>query len=155
MVRPSAPKAPPPFVLIAVIFAGILVLVAGALIGLAFRDSAKGVAGGPLAAAIGGPFSLIDQNGKPFTDVDLKGKWQLVFFGYTHCPDVCPTALNDLSLALDQLGPKKSEVGIVFISVEPVSAAIGPPRTIRPSTPSRSEERRVGKECRSRWSPYH
>src|SRR5258708_1552333 len=119
MVRPSAPKAPPPFVLIAVIFAGILVLVAGALIGLAFRDSAKGVAGGPLAAAIGGPFSLIDQNGKPFTDVDLKGKWQLVFFGYTHCPDVCPTALNDLSLALDQLGPKKSEVGIVFISVDP------------------------------------
>ena len=94
-------------------------LVAGVLIGVAFRDQAKGVAGGPLAAAIGGKFSLVDQNGKPFTDADLKGKWRLVFFGYTHCPDVCPTALNDLSLALDKLGPKKSEIGIVFISVDP------------------------------------
>ena len=109
----------PRFVFIAAALAGILVLVAGILIGVAFRDGAKGVAGGPLAGVIGGTFSLIDQNGKPFTDADLKGKWQLVFFGYTHCPDVCPTALNDLSLALDQLGDKKSEVGIVFISVDP------------------------------------
>jgi protein SCO1/2 len=108
-----------PVVLIATAFAGVLVLVAGLLIGLAFRDSAKGVAGGPLGAAIGGKFSLVDQNGKAFTDADLKGKWQLVFFGYTHCPDVCPTALNDLSLALDQLGDKKTDVGIVFISVDP------------------------------------
>ena len=90
-----------------------------ALIAVAFRDQAKGVAGSPLGAAIGGKFSLVDQNGKPFTDADLKGKWQLVFFGYTHCPDVCPTTLNDLSLALDQLGDKKKEVGIVFISVDP------------------------------------
>jgi len=119
MARPAKPKSAPPFVLIATAFAGILVLVAGLLIGLAFRDSAKGVAGGPLGAAIGGKFSLVDQNGKPFTDSDLKGKWQLVFFGYTHCPDVCPTALNDLSLALDQLGAKKDQVGIVFISVDP------------------------------------
>jgi protein SCO1/2 len=115
-----SPKKPAPqFALIAAAFAGILVLVAGVLIGLAFRDNAKGVAGSPLAAAIGGKFTLVDQNGKPFTDADLKGKWQLVFFGYTHCPDVCPTALNDLSLALDQMGAKKSEIGIVFISVDP------------------------------------
>ncbi len=102
--------------LLATAFAGVLVLVAGVLIGVAFRDSGNG---NPLAGAIGGKFSLVDQNGKPFTDADLKGKWHLVFFGYTHCPDVCPTALNDLSLALDQLGAKKSEVGIVFISVDP------------------------------------
>jgi protein SCO1/2 len=119
MARSPKPRAAPPFALIAAAFAGILVLVAGVLIGIAFRDQAKGVAGGPLAAAIGGKFSLVDQNGKPFTDADLKGKWQLVFFGYTHCPDVCPTALNDLSLALDQLGAKKKDVGIVFISVDP------------------------------------
>ena len=117
--RPSKLRAAPPFVLIATAFAGVLVLVAGLLIGLAFRDQAKGVAGSPLGAAIGGKFSLVDQNGKAFTDADLKGKWQLVFFGYTHCPDVCPTALNDLSLALDQLGAKKQDVGIVFISVDP------------------------------------
>jgi protein SCO1 len=119
MARSSKPNAAPPFVLIATAFAGVLVLVAGVLIALAFRDQAKGVAGGPLAAAIGGKFSLVDQNGKSVTDADLKGKWQLVFFGYTHCPDVCPTALNDLSLALDQLGGKKKDVGIVFISVDP------------------------------------
>ncbi|HZK90546.1 MAG TPA: SCO family protein [Stellaceae bacterium] len=119
MARSAKPGGAPPFALFAAAFAGILVLVAGVLIGIAFRDRAKGVAGSPLAAAIGGKFSLVDQNGKPFTDADLKGKWQLVFFGYTHCPDVCPTALNDLSLALDQLGAQKKDVGIVFISVDP------------------------------------
>ena len=116
---PKPKRSAPPFALIATVSAGVLVLIAGLLIGLAFRDQAKGVAGGPLAAAIGGKFSLIDQNGKPFTDADLKGKWNLVFFGYTHCPDVCPTTLNDLSLALEQLGAKGKNVGIVFISVDP------------------------------------
>ena len=120
MSRPApVPKRPPPVALIATVLAGVLVLVAGLLIALALRDQAKGVAGSPVAASIGGKFSLVDQNGKPFTDADLKGKWQLVFFGYTHCPDVCPTSLNDLSLALDQLGAKKNGVGIVFITVDP------------------------------------
>src|SRR5215469_11717204 len=120
MARSPKPKAGlPPYVVLATAFAGILVLVAGLLIGLAFRDQANGTAANPLAIAIGGKFSLVDQNGKAVTDADLKGKWQLVFFGYTHCPDVCPTALNDLSLALEQLGDKKSQVGIVFISVDP------------------------------------
>jgi protein SCO1/2 len=112
-------KASRRFALIAAALAGILVLVAGGLIVVAYRDQAKGVAGGPLASLIGGKFSLTDGDGKPFTDADLKGKWHLVFFGYTHCPDVCPTALNDLSLALDKLGAKKSQIGIVFISVDP------------------------------------
>ncbi|HVH81313.1 MAG TPA: SCO family protein [Stellaceae bacterium] len=119
MAKIAKPRRAPPFVLLATVFAGVLVLTAGVLIALAFHEPGKGVAGSPLSAAIGGPFSLTDQNGKLFTDADLKGKWQLVFFGYTHCPDVCPTALNDLSLALDQLGDKKSKVGIVFISVDP------------------------------------
>jgi len=119
MARQAKTKGAPPFVLIATAFAGVLVLVAGVLIGVAFRDSGQGVAGSALGAAIGGKFSLVDQNGNPFTDANLKGKWNLVFFGYTHCPDVCPTALNDLSLAIDQLGDKKKDVGIVFISVDP------------------------------------
>jgi protein SCO1 len=119
MAGSSKAKGTPPFVLIAVAFAGVLVLVAGVMIGMAFRQTAKGVAGNPLAVSIGGAFSLVDQNGKPFTEANLKGKWNLVFFGYTHCPDVCPTALNDLSLALEQLGAKKDKVGIVFISVDP------------------------------------
>ena len=116
---PAKSTGAPPFVLIATAFAGVLVLVAGVLLGVAFRDQGKGVAGSALGAAIGGKFNLVDQNGKPFTDADLKGKWHVVFFGYTHCPDVCPTALNDLSLALDQLGAKQQDVGIVFISVDP------------------------------------
>jgi protein SCO1 len=119
MARSEKPNGTPPFVLLATVFAGILILLAGVMIGFAFRDQGKGVAGSPLGAAIGGKFSLVDQNGKPFTDADLKGKWHLVFFGYTHCPDICPTALNDLSLALDQLGAKENDFGIVFISVDP------------------------------------
>jgi len=105
--------------LLATVLAGVLVLVGGVFIALTLGDQGKGAAGSPLTAAIGGPFRLVDKNDKPFTDASLKGKWQLVFFGYTHCPDVCPTTLNDLSLALDQLGDKKSQVGIVFISVDP------------------------------------
>jgi protein SCO1/2 len=113
------PQGSPRSVLIAAALAGFLVLVAGVLIGIVFRDAGKGIAGYPLAGITVGKFSLVDQNGKPFTDADLKGKWQLVFFGYTHCPDVCPTALNELSLALDRLGAKKDQVGIVYISVDP------------------------------------
>src|SRR5579864_8920047 len=105
----------PRFAAIAVALAGILIL-AGALIGLAMRHSPNG---NFLASAIGGPFHLVDQNGKPFTDTDLQGKWHLVFFGYTNCPDTCPTTLNELSLALDKLGPRRDAVGIVLVSVDP------------------------------------
>jgi protein SCO1 len=107
------------FMLIAVSMAGALVLAAGILLSLAFREGPKGVAGSVLASAIGGPFQLVDQNGKPFSEANLNGKWHLVFFGYTHCPDVCPTTLNELSLALDRLGKERDEVGVVFITVDP------------------------------------
>lgn len=115
--KPAA--ASPRFVLIAVTLAGLLILATGVLLALAFRDTPKGVAGSVLGSAIGGPFRLTDQNGKPFTEADLQGKWHLVFFGYTHCPDTCPTTLNELALALDKLGAKKQQVDIVFISVDP------------------------------------
>jgi protein SCO1/2 len=107
------------FIVAAVLLAAALVLAAGALLGLAFRENPKGVGGTLLASAIGGPFHLVDQNGKAVSDADLKGKWQLLFFGYTHCPDTCPTALNEISLALDRLGKKRDEVEIVFITVDP------------------------------------
>jgi len=61
--------------------------------------------GAPGASAIGGPFQLIDQRGAPITDRDLNGKPFLVFFGYTHCPDVCPTTLFDVSEVMRALGP--------------------------------------------------
>jgi protein SCO1/2 len=116
---PANPRTPPRYALLAIAFAGLLVVAAGILLALAMRETPQGAAGTALASAIGGPFHLIDQNGKPVSDADLKGKWQLVFFGYTHCPDTCPTALNEIALALDQLGVKRDEVEIVFITVDP------------------------------------
>ena len=120
MPRPAAnPPRPPRFAVIAIVLAAVLVVAAGALLALAVRETPRGAAGTALANAIGGPFHLTDQNGKAVSDADLKGKWQLVFFGYTHCPDTCPTALNEIALALDQLGVKRDEVEIVFITVDP------------------------------------
>ena len=70
-------------------------------------------------AAIGGPFQLTDQNGKAVTDKNLKGKPTLIFFGYTHCPDVCPTSLFEISEVLRALGKDADKVNAVFISVDP------------------------------------
>jgi protein SCO1 len=71
------------------------------------------------AAAIGGPFQLVDQNGKPFSDKDMKGKPYLVFFGFTHCPDICPTTLFEMSQLMRKLGPDADRAGALFISVDP------------------------------------
>jgi protein SCO1/2 len=73
----------------------------------------------PGAAAIGGDFDLVDQNGQTRRAADFRGRLMLVFFGYTYCPDVCPTELQAMSEALDQLGPRAEEVTPVFISVDP------------------------------------
>jgi len=117
--RPANPRTPPRFALVAIVFAGVLVIAAGVLLALALRETPRGAAGTALASAIGGQFQLIDQNDKPFSDANLKRKWHLIFFGYTQCPDACPTALNEMSLALDRLGIKRDEVGVVFITVDP------------------------------------
>jgi len=107
------------FVLVAVLLGGLVILASGAFLGLGLRETPKGAAGTLLASAIGGPFRLIDQNGKTVTDADLKGKWSLIYFGYTHCPDACPTTLNEIAIALDDLGPKRDAVRPVFITVDP------------------------------------
>ncbi len=72
----------------------------------------------PSASGIGGPFTLIDQNGKPVTAADFKGEPTLVFFGYTHCPDVCPTTLDSLSQTLKALGPGRKATAL-FITLDP------------------------------------
>ena len=115
----TARDLPRRFVLVAVLFAGFVILGAGAFLALSLHETPRGAAGTLLASAIGGPFRLVDQDGKTVTDGDLKGKWSLVYFGYTHCPDACPTALNDISIALDELGPKRGAVRPVFITVDP------------------------------------
>jgi len=123
--RAGSPGKPPPaggsprFVIAAAVLAGLVILGAGAFLALDMRGNPRGAGGTVLANAIGGPFQLTDQNGKMVTDADLKGKWSLIYFGYTHCPDACPTALNDISIALEELGAKRDEVRPVFITVDP------------------------------------
>ena len=66
-----------------------------------------------------GEFSLIDHHGKAVTDLDFRGSWLLIFFGYTYCPDVCPTTLGVVSLVMDELGDDAAKVQPLFISVDP------------------------------------
>src|ERR1700677_2364160 len=73
----------------------------------------------PAALTVGGPFSLIDGDGKPVTDQTWRGKYMLVYFGYTYCPDVCPTTLTSVAAALDKLGPKADQIQPLFITVDP------------------------------------
>jgi protein SCO1/2 len=69
--------------------------------------------------AVGGPFQLVDQDGRPVDQSVLKGKWSAVFFGFTYCPDVCPTTLQAMARTQDLLGPKAKDFQVVFISVDP------------------------------------
>jgi protein SCO1 len=70
-------------------------------------------------SAVGGPFTLTDQDGRTVTETDFKGKPFLVFFGFTHCPDICPAALFDMSETFRRLGPDAEKVSALFISVDP------------------------------------
>jgi protein SCO1 len=90
-----------------VIFLGVILLTA----------QYQGTGGG--ASVIGGPFKLIDQDGKPISDQDFKGRPLLVFFGYTHCPDICPTTLFEMSEVLHALGKDADQINALFITVDP------------------------------------
>jgi protein SCO1/2 len=97
-------------------FLGGLVLFFGAILLITGRAPSPI---GQAIAAVGGPFHLEDQNGKPVSDQDMKGRPFLVFFGFTHCPDICPTTLFDMSQLLGKLGPDADRTGILFITVDP------------------------------------
>jgi protein SCO1/2 len=73
----------------------------------------------PLPSEFGGSFALTDQNGMRRTDMDFRGKYMLIFFGYTYCPDVCPTTLAVEAEALDKLGARANRIVPIFISVDP------------------------------------
>jgi protein SCO1 len=103
------------FLLAAVVLAG-----SGAFLAFELHEGPRGVARGWLGGEIGGPFRLVDQDGRTVTDADLRGKWLLVYFGYTHCPDACPTALNNIALTFRDLGQRlRGEIRPVFITVDP------------------------------------
>ncbi len=70
-------------------------------------------------ALIGGPFELVGKDGKTVTDQDFRGRHMLVFFGFTHCPDICPAELQVMSAALDELGADADEVVPIFITLDP------------------------------------
>lgn len=105
--------------------AGLILLIGGgflvAALGVGWVQSQRATqsASDSAPVPIGGAFALTDEDGRSVTDQTYRGKWVLVFFGFTHCPDVCPTALNDISIVLDQLGPRADKVQALFISVDP------------------------------------
>jgi cytochrome oxidase Cu insertion factor (SCO1/SenC/PrrC family) len=91
-----------------------------------FADPAPGRSAAELMDAvmwnrepIGGPFELVDHTGKRRTDVDFRGKLLLVYFGFTYCPDICPTDLQAIGLALDRLGETGAAVQPLFITLDP------------------------------------
>jgi protein SCO1/2 len=69
--------------------------------------------------AVGGPFALVDTQGRAVTESDFRGRFMLVYFGFTYCPDVCPTSLTAIAQALDRLGADADKVVPVFITVDP------------------------------------
>jgi protein SCO1 len=92
----------------------------GVVFGAVMMIAGRG--GGPLGAqpsAVGGPFRLVDGTGKVITDQDMKGKPYLVFFGFTHCPEVCPTTLFELSEVFRSLGADADKTAGLFITVDP------------------------------------
>jgi protein SCO1/2 len=74
---------------------------------------------GVYSTSIGGPFALTDQNGQPTTDASLHGKFALLYFGYTNCPDVCPTTLAIVANAMKDIGARAADLTVVFITVDP------------------------------------
>jgi protein SCO1 len=103
------PAGPPVYAVVAILIA-VLLFGTGAYLWL------NGEAGGP---RVGGPFTLKNSNGQMVTDRTFRGKYMLVYFGYTYCPDVCPTTLNAVADALDRLGKKADELDPIFITVDP------------------------------------
>lgn len=83
--------------------------------GPAFRDSDAGSG----TAQVGGPFTLIDPEGRTVRDTDFRGRLMLVYFGFTHCPDVCPTDLSSIGEAIRELGPAADGIAPIFITVDP------------------------------------
>jgi protein SCO1 len=100
-----------------------LVLIAGIGLVAAYALLAdRGQGATPIAApssAAGGPFTLVDGTGATITDQTFRGRWELVFFGYTYCPDLCPTTLSTIADALHELGPLAAQIQPIFITIDP------------------------------------
>lgn len=93
--------------------------VAAALVGAALVQRLGYVPMGTGTALVGGPFTLINQDGQTVTDKDFSGKYMLIFFGYTYCPDVCPTELQVMTQALVTMGERAAAIRPLFITIDP------------------------------------
>lgn len=107
-------KLPPRALIVAAAFAASLAV---GLLGLLWAFD--GIRGATAPASIGGPFRLTDQSGASVTEKDLQGRPTLMFFGFTHCPDVCPTSLFEMSELLRAMGKDAGRVNVFFVSVDP------------------------------------
>lgn len=104
------------------IMVGGLVLLLGVVIFIwAAREAppTEASAASYASVPIGGPFQLVDAAGKAVTDRTFRGKLMVVYFGYTHCPDVCPTTLNKMGEALRKVGKLADQAAMIFITVDP------------------------------------
>lgn len=100
--------------LLAALLAAAVLAVAALLVA---SPRPKDIASG--TATIGGPFTLVATNGQAVSDRTYRGKWVMIYFGYTHCPDVCPTTLSNISVALEKLGPDAGNLQALFVTVDP------------------------------------
>jgi protein SCO1/2 len=98
-------------ILLAAFVTGALALTASVIL-LSPRDVTR-------PSSVGGPFQLVDQDGKMVTDKDFRGRPFLVFFGFTHCPDICPTTLFEVSEVFNRLGKDAEKVSAIFVTVDP------------------------------------
>ena len=117
---PTTPQTAGGSRLIIGLFAAAVAALAAAAIYLVSAGS-LGAGGSPVASAvaIGGPFRLTDQDGQPLGSDDLKGKPFAVFFGFTRCPEICPTTLTELATLMQKLGPDADRMHFVFVSLDP------------------------------------
>ena len=100
--------------------AALVGLVMAALIAwMTILHDQRQAGGGVGKVSIGGPFTLMDHTGRVVTDTDFAGKYRLIFFGYTYCPDICPTELQTIGQVMDQLGDDEVLVQPLFITIDP------------------------------------
>ncbi|GEO98262.1 SCO family protein [Methylobacterium haplocladii] len=104
---------PRAFLILLAFAAGLVALSAAAMMYLAPKNDQA------VRSAVGGPFTLVNQDGKTVTERDFAGATHLVFFGFTHCPDVCPTTLQQITDVLAALGPKADRLKVAFVTVDP------------------------------------
>lgn len=105
------PRSARILVILAAFVAGAFALTAGVML-LAPSEQTR-------PSSVGGPFQLVNQDGKTVSDVDFRGKPLLVFFGFTHCPDICPTTLFEISEIFNRLGTDAGKINAIFVTVDP------------------------------------